>query len=434
MVNGVGEWANIDPDIRMTIKVMYDVLKMQGDRIRMLESWCKKYELDQQNNSNSSSTPSSLHGSSNSGSYDMYSRGSYMSVSGLSSKEKDVLSKLEKNVENMSIRVSDIERKVIVQEKDMMTLKQAVLDSPTFEDVVKKLDEDVFKIEQRKTDETIKHLSEMQSETLSHIKNASTKQEIEGSLLEIRSIIETKASKSDIERVEADLKRIMHDQGVKIDNVVNNYKVDQQKSSANPMSPPPPPPLALPTTLHQSQMQSKSMTTGIRPQDFIRLSESVDEVKLGIKEIYRLIDMELCLGRWIWKDGRSMPNVVWNVQLINFKPEVFVWKKDESDIICRRCGLYEIALGMFIEDEAPTVQLFINDELAFSSVDKKYKTMLNPKIANGHTRYSQLSFGNATGWTLHEYIALPENARISMKCETSHPEPYAQGFISLRKL
>ena len=81
-------------------------------------------------------------------------------------------------------------------------------------------------------------------------------------------------------------------------------------------------------------------------------------------------------------------------------------------------GLYELMMG-FYSSKQPKVKVYVNGEVIL--------TLKN----TGRVQTSKNSAGNVTGLTLHEFIALPARARLSIGYEG---ENSGEGFLCLRKL
>ena len=150
-----------------------------------------------------------------------------------------------------------------------------------------------------------------------------------------------------------------------------------------------------------------------------------------------LLESELSVGRWIWRDGRSYPELSWNIQCMNSAPANFLWSKDCREILCHAPGLYEICIGVFTEDD-PSVHILVNGEDAFVSMTSPHHpsphaTRSGAGIPSGKMiRNGGHSAGNVTVLTLHDFFALPPRSRISVLFHGASQD--AQGFLLLRKL
>lgn len=192
----------------------------------------------------------------------------------------------------------------------------------------------------------------------------------------------------------------------------------------------------------------------------------VDDVTPILEEHARLtkfVRAEMASGRWIWKTGRvsRSSRIPWNVQSVNHHPEHLVWQPDAESIVTVVPGLYQIAIGIFV-DRAPRVRVLVNDEtvlmLGLMGPDAKSAAVSAGLVASTSgaapagmgsgpggaaagavgvvgehlvEKRFRHSAGNVSGWTLTEYLALPPNAHVSLTY--SGPDG-AQGFMSLRKL
>ncbi|KAL0226154.1 hypothetical protein P9112_013478 [Eukaryota sp. TZLM1-RC] len=139
---------------------------------------------------------------------------------------------------------------------------------------------------------------------------------------------------------------------------------------------------------------------------------------------------ELCLGRWVWKSGKTKSGhgIPWNVQLINTDPEVFRWEKDKVTICATLPGLYEVSFGFF-SAKKPTVQLLVNGEPVLSAINSSSYV-----VHHSASRVGSLggqSYGNVTGLTCIDFLVLPARARLAISYQG---EEGAEGFFSLRKL
>ncbi|KAF0736415.1 hypothetical protein Ae201684_007434 [Aphanomyces euteiches] len=149
--------------------------------------------------------------------------------------------------------------------------------------------------------------------------------------------------------------------------------------------------------------------------DFKALVDDVDCLR-------RQMRGELCVGRWIWKNGRPTPRqtVCWSVQVVNTNPDIFAWEKGSDTITALVPGLYQLQASFFT-DYNPTIQIAINGEpaLVISSGEK------------ADSRRRRHSAGNVTGITICEFLALPPRATVTV---TYDIDERAQGFLTLRKL
>ena len=129
------------------------------------------------------------------------------------------------------------------------------------------------------------------------------------------------------------------------------------------------------------------------------------------------------VGRWIWKTGvKSQQSVPWNVQTTNTAQDALLWSPSTTSIVAQIPGLYELTIGFFSEHD-PSVQIFVNGELALSFSPKSGKRLV--------ARRGSHSAGNVTGWTHVDFVALPRQARVSVAYDG---DASAQGFLGLRKL
>eukprot|EP00899_Mesostigma_viride_P021531 jgi/Mesvir1/2937/Mv14002-RA.1 len=140
---------------------------------------------------------------------------------------------------------------------------------------------------------------------------------------------------------------------------------------------------------------------------------------------------DACVGRWIWKNGRTRPGsnaVPWNIQSVNTDPENYLWEKDKSSIVAVAPGLYEVTFGFFTRKK-PTVQLLVNGEPVLSAVNAASYVLHH---SSGRlTSVGRHPAGNIAGLTLIDFLALPPRARVAI---TYVGEENGEGFLSLKKL
>ncbi|KAL0241566.1 hypothetical protein GEMRC1_006801 [Eukaryota sp. GEM-RC1] len=154
------------------------------------------------------------------------------------------------------------------------------------------------------------------------------------------------------------------------------------------------------------------------------------ELKTKTSTISESLVHELCLGRWVWKSGKTKSGhgIPWNVQLINTDPDVFRWEKDKVTICAALPGLYEITFGFFA-NKKPTVQLLVNGEPVLSAINSSSYVLHHSsgRLASA----GQHSVGNVTGLTCIDFLVLPARARLAISYQG---EEGAEGFLGLRKL
>ena len=121
---------------------------------------------------------------------------------------------------------------------------------------------------------------------------------------------------------------------------------------------------------------------------------------------------ENCVGRWIWKSGsvRNGYAVPWEIQSVNTCPENFVWEQDQTSILTVMPGLYEVTFGFFSRTR-PIVNLLVNGD-----------NVIIPAVVENC---------NLTGYSIHEYLALPERARIIVSYVGDMD---SEGFLNVKKL
>ncbi len=146
---------------------------------------------------------------------------------------------------------------------------------------------------------------------------------------------------------------------------------------------------------------------------------------------------ENCVARWLWKSGELVSGyaVPWEVQSVNTCPENFLWQEDKTMILTVAPGLYEITFG-FYSSKKPTVQVLVNGETILSAVNSSSYVIHHSsgKFKGGAVsagKSSSHTYGNLTGLTLIDFIALPAKARVSISYSG---EGGAEGFFGLRKL
>jgi len=194
---------------------------------------------------------------------------------------------------------------------------------------------------------------------------------------------------------------------------------------ANP-PPPPPPPVAKPPS--PAKEASPTVRAARREADDLVLRDLL----LEVNALRRIVDFELSVGRWIWK-GLELAHgglVPWNVQCVNTAPDIFGWTADSPSVAASEQGLYEVAFGFFVDLDVD-VELLVNGELAVAS------TRNSGAAATGDfRRKGNHSAGNVTGWTYHNFLALPADATLQVRYLPTRglDEDEAQGFLFLRKL
>ena len=73
---------------------------------------------------------------------------------------------------------------------------------------------------------------------------------------------------------------------------------------------------------------------------------------------------ENILARWLWNtDGTKAGFVPWNVQIINSRPEIFIWEKGQTEIQVSCSGVYHLTAGFFASRK-PTVTVLVNGKPA----------------------------------------------------------------------
>uniref|UniRef100_A0A7S3LKV9 Uncharacterized protein n=1 Tax=Aplanochytrium stocchinoi TaxID=215587 RepID=A0A7S3LKV9_9STRA len=188
--------------------------------------------------------------------------------------------------------------------------------------------------------------------------------------------------------------------------------------------------------------------------DDLHNSEIVKKIRKDLDAVCEAINVELSLGRWIWKSGRVRQDrtIPWNIECINTATDNLQWTKDTPEIVAISPGLYEVSMGFF-SDKDPNIQVLVNGEPAFifhgstnvsQSVHHNHTRQhynyggetqsvnaLRPSRKQGVLRRCKHSAGNVTGWTLCEYVALPSRARIAVLYDGPSD---VQGFLTLRKL
>lgn len=144
----------------------------------------------------------------------------------------------------------------------------------------------------------------------------------------------------------------------------------------------------------------------------------------------------------MWKSGELVSGyaVPWELQSVNTCPENFLWQEDKTIILTVAPGLYEITFG-FYSSKKPTVQVLVNGETILSAVNSssyvihhssgKFKGGAVAPSGNGKASSASHTYGNLTGLTLIDFIALPAKARVSISYSG---EGGAEGFFGLRKL
>ena len=148
-------------------------------------------------------------------------------------------------------------------------------------------------------------------------------------------------------------------------------------------------------------------------------------------------------GRWLWRSGKLLRGgaIPWEVQVNNAAPQSLLWKTDSDIITCTAPGLYEVTVGVFTQNPAG-VDLCMNGEPIVTmeptdvggggggggggGVLVKENTGLE-HIKKRHRH----SAGDITSVAINEIVALPPNATISVRFDSS---TRAQGFLSVRKM
>ncbi|OQR84534.1 hypothetical protein ACHHYP_13266 [Achlya hypogyna] len=144
---------------------------------------------------------------------------------------------------------------------------------------------------------------------------------------------------------------------------------------------------------------------------------------------------ELCLGRWIWKHGRptERQTILWNSQIVNTSPDIFVWDKGSDTITLELPGLYQLQAGFFT-DYNPTIHVLVNGEPAFAfprSESVVHFWHCAARSSKNDGRRLRHSAGNVTGVSVCEFLALPPRATLSISYDI---DERAQACLTLRKL
>ena len=125
-------------------------------------------------------------------------------------------------------------------------------------------------------------------------------------------------------------------------------------------------------------------------------------------------------GRWAWRSGelRAGNAVPWEVQMLNSRPDNFLWERDKSTLLVTSAGLYQVSFGFFARKK-PVVQLLVNGEPILTSTSTPAAIQSTRKGVP------------VTGLTLVDFLSLPARARLAL-CYTGEAE--AEGFLALTKL
>lgn len=130
-------------------------------------------------------------------------------------------------------------------------------------------------------------------------------------------------------------------------------------------------------------------------------------------------------GRWIWKSGELVKQLIpWNIQVLNTFSEP-IWTKDNTSLSLENSGLYEISFGVFCS-RPPSIKLLLNEHAVFVSNGKPLNGIRGNK--SKLTRRTH-PLGNVTGWTFTEFLALPPNSKLSFEF---HGDCDVQAFVSIK--
>lgn len=218
---------------------------------------------------------------------------------------------------------------------------------------------------------------------------------------------------------------------------------DKPPRRAEPSTPPPPPPSIPPprvsqeqhhlTSRPQSAASPAAIENGNAPVADAEDENTMAPILARVEHTLAAMNEQFSTARWIWKGGHKLSAsrlLPWNVQLCNTAPQVFSWELDSPRIVVARQGLYELAMGVFCEGPDPVVHILVNDEVALAGTGE------SGRVARRASHHS----GNVTGWTHHDYVALPDGAVLSVRLVKPAVaiEPWieiqAQAFLSLRLL
>ena len=160
---------------------------------------------------------------------------------------------------------------------------------------------------------------------------------------------------------------------------------------------------------------------------------SSSELTQALREVSELsssLSSELCLGRWIWRTGKTKPGgaVPWNVQAANADPQNLVWERDKASITCVQPGLYEVQLGFFSR-KRPVVKLTVNGDSVMTVANNSASVFHTP----GASRLTPARplMGSITGLTHIDFLALPPRAKVALLYQGDDD---AEAFLGLRRL
>ena len=136
--------------------------------------------------------------------------------------------------------------------------------------------------------------------------------------------------------------------------------------------------------------------------------------------VNEMLCAENCVGRWLWRSGelRTGFSVPWEIQTVNTCPDNFVWENGRSGIVAVASGLYQVSFAVFSRKK-PSIELLVNGQPVLDqfNVVGKY--------------WGKHNDGDVVGASAVEFLALPENAVISI---TYAGDSGAKGFLALKKL
>ncbi|QDZ24209.1 hypothetical protein HOP50_12g67460 [Chloropicon primus] len=163
-----------------------------------------------------------------------------------------------------------------------------------------------------------------------------------------------------------------------------------------------------------SKIDVKMFQKAVRDQSLINASICIDS----------------CVGRWIWKTGRTKAGhlIPWNGQVLNTDATNFGWEKDRTTILVADPGLYEINFCFFARKK-PVLQLLVNGEAVIES--NNVSSYIAHRASGSWVGVGRHSTGCVTGLSLVEFLSLPPKARVSV---TYQGDDNVQGFLGLRKI
>eukprot|EP00736_Rhodelphis_marinus_P000777 Rmarinus@m.18208 len=139
------------------------------------------------------------------------------------------------------------------------------------------------------------------------------------------------------------------------------------------------------------------------------------------------------IGRWLWKGDYGKSNqLFWSVEVVNSHPEhVFGWNpKKPAVLTVKQPGLYELQLSLFM-DRQSSIKVLVNGSPALLALNSTSYVLHHS--AGKVTQNPHHPEGNVSGYSVIDFLALPQNARISVILDSPY-DGSREGFLGFRKL